>query len=142
MRIGVLLFVFVRTFGAIRLVAGNRELDEDLFNKLCPTADDVWIWAMAVLNGTRIKGVKNSYTKLTYVNLARELNMLNQKTLYSVNKMTGNNQQVENVLFEFPKILENIVKNEHCECDIKEKNELLEKEYLCFLETLKLNKKD
>ncbi|WP_405304189.1 glycosyltransferase family 2 protein [Methanobrevibacter sp.] len=86
-------------------------LDEELFKKLCPTADDVWIWAMAVLNDTKIKGVKNSYTKLTYVNLARELNMLNQKTLYSVNKMVGNNQQVENVLFEFPKILENIVKD-------------------------------
>ena len=33
MRVGVLLFVFVRTFVAIRVVTGNRKLDENLFNQ-------------------------------------------------------------------------------------------------------------
>ena len=30
-------------------------LNEDLFTKLCPKQDDIWFWAMALLNRTRIK---------------------------------------------------------------------------------------
>jgi len=38
--------------------------DSDLFMKLCPTTDDVWFWAMAVLNDTRHGIVLNGHTKL------------------------------------------------------------------------------
>ena len=85
-------------------------LDEDLFKKLCPTSDDVWFWAMATMNNTKIKGVKNSYTKLTYVNLARELHILIQKILFTVNQFAVNDKHIENVLTEFP-IIENIIKD-------------------------------
>jgi len=34
-------------------------LKEELFMDLAPTADDVWFWAMAVLNGTKIAIVSN-----------------------------------------------------------------------------------
>ncbi|MBQ6511122.1 glycosyltransferase family A protein [Methanobrevibacter sp.] len=83
--------------------------DEDLFSRLCPTSDDVWFWAMATLNNTKIKGVKNNYVKLTYVNLARELYILNQKILFSDNQFE-NDKHIENVLTEFP-IIENIIKD-------------------------------
>ena len=76
-----------------------------LFEKLCPNADDVWIWAMAILNRTKIKGVKNSLVQLTYVNLARELNILNEKTLYSSNFEGGNDLQLKNILDYYPDIL-------------------------------------
>lgn len=32
-------------------------LDQDVFTSICPTADDVWFTAMALLNGTQIKKV-------------------------------------------------------------------------------------
>ena len=79
--------------------------DKNLFEKLCPNADDVWIWAMAVLNGTKIKGVDNNMKELTYVNLARELNILNEKTLYSSNFDGGNDLQIKNVLNYYPNIM-------------------------------------
>lgn len=79
--------------------------NKNLFEKLCPNADDVWIWAMAVLNGTKIKGVKNNMAELTYVNLARELNILNEKTLYSSNFEGGNDLQLKNILEYYPDIM-------------------------------------
>ena len=99
--------------GAGGVLYPPNSLDDEVFNcnlakKLTPTADDIWFWAMAVLNNTKIKSVKDSFTKLTYVNLARDLNMLNQKVLFSVN-MAANNEQIGNVLNEFPQIMENII---------------------------------
>ena len=80
----------------------------ELFNELCPHADDIWIWAMAILNNTKIKGVKNNFAELTYVNLARELGILNQKTLYSYNR-TNNDKQLNNVLKKYPEILNKLI---------------------------------
>ena len=79
--------------------------NKNLFEKLCPNADDVWIWAMALLNRTKIKGVKNSLVQLTYVNLARELNILNEKTLYSSNFDGGNDLQIKNIIDYYPDIM-------------------------------------
>ena len=79
--------------------------NKNLFEKLCPNADDVWIWAMAILNGTKIKGVKDNMTQLTYVNLARELNIINEKTLYSSNFEGGNDSQLKNILEYYPDIM-------------------------------------
>lgn len=76
-----------------------------LFEKLCPNADDVWIWAMAILNGTKIKSVKDNMVQLTYVNLARELNIINEKTLYSTNFDGGNDLQLKNILDYYPDIM-------------------------------------
>lgn len=79
--------------------------NKNLFEKLCPNADDVWIWAMAILNRTKIKGVKNNMVQLTYVNLARELNILNEKTLYSSNFEGGNDLQLKNIIDYYPDIM-------------------------------------
>ena len=79
--------------------------NKKLFEKLCPNADDIWIWAMAVLNRTKIKGVKDNMTKLTYVNLARELDIINEKTLYSSNVGGGNDLQLKNILDYYPDIM-------------------------------------
>lgn len=37
--------------------------NENLFQKLAPTNDDIWFWLMAVLNGTKIKVVKGNIPK-------------------------------------------------------------------------------
>ena len=79
--------------------------NKNLFEKLCPNADDVWIWAMAILNRTKIKCVKNNMVQLTYVNLARELNIINEKTLYSSNFEGGNDLQLKNIIDYYPDIM-------------------------------------
>ena len=80
--------------------------NENLFKKLSPRADDVWIWAMAVLNRTKVRVVPNNNPSLVYINLARELNLLDEKTLYSSNVSGGNDSQIRNVINHYPEILE------------------------------------
>ncbi len=64
--------------------------NEQLFKKLAPTADDIWFWAMAVKNGTKIN-VVNSNFRLTYVNPERELRLTADKTLASENVCNNKN---------------------------------------------------
>lgn len=35
----------------------NEALNEDVFMRICPTADDVWFWCMAIYNDTKIVGI-------------------------------------------------------------------------------------
>lgn len=86
-------------------------LNEELFHQLCPSGDDIWVWAMAVLNKTKIKGVADNMAELIYVNVARELNILNQKTLYSVNAL-NNDSQIKNILEYYPLIMKTILEDE------------------------------
>ncbi len=82
--------------------------NEELFLKLCPTADDIWFWTMAILNKTKITGVEKPYTQLCYVNMTRELNVLDEYTLWEVNKEGNNDIQLNNILNRFPEIKENL----------------------------------
>ncbi len=83
--------------------------DESLFNKLCPSADDIWFWAMAVLNKTKITCVENPLDRLTYVNIAQEVGVLDKFTLWQYNQNGHNDNQMSNIINYFPKILEIIV---------------------------------
>ncbi len=85
-------------------------LNEKLFTELAPNADDVWFWAMAVLNETKIAVAKNKITELTYVNPERERGLTNEITLFSSNKKGGNDLQIEQVLNHYPQII-SILKN-------------------------------
>ena len=80
-------------------------LEEDLFKKLCPSADDIWIWSMAILNKTKIKGSKRPIPNLKYINIARELGLLNHKTLWETNKKGANDIQFNNIITHYPEIL-------------------------------------
>ncbi|TKZ35380.1 glycosyltransferase [Brachyspira catarrhinii] len=61
--------------------------NEELFLKLCPKADDVWFWAMALLNNTKINIIEsnmtpivdyelgyNYYSKLVDINVIKNFN--------------------------------------------------------------------
>lgn len=37
----------------------SNVFDEKLFLKLCPHNDDLWFWAMAIMNGTKVNIIKN-----------------------------------------------------------------------------------
>ena len=46
--------------------------DEDLIKKLLPTHDDIWLWAMAVLNGVKTRLVKGYSESIDYVENSQE----------------------------------------------------------------------
>lgn len=81
----------------------NNVFDYDLACKLCPDADDLWFWAMAVMNKTKIVIIE--YQKLISLNISRDLRLTNKKRLFDSN-INKNDVQVENILNNFPEILE------------------------------------
>lgn len=85
---------------------------EDLFSKLCPYADDIWFYAMAVHNNTKIRVVKHNLYRLTYTNLQRELGNTNEQTLIKINAFQNKNDpQFQNVINYYPDILKKIKEN-------------------------------
>ena len=94
---------------------------EDIFQKLCPNADDVWFWSMAVLNNTRIKVPVNPYN-LVYVNIEREVGLNGERTLSSKNcGLNENDLQLSVLLDYYPDIL-NILKNNSQEIILTKQN--------------------
>ena len=77
--------------------------DEEKFKRLAPMADDIWFWAMAVLNGTKINVIKNNIPSLEYIEGTQE------NGLYVTN-ITKNDEQLQNVLSEYPEILKKLEK--------------------------------
>jgi hypothetical protein len=71
----------------------------DLFLKLTPNADDIWFYFMAILNGTKIRVVKNPSNKVKYVNPYLEYGLSNGYRLSSINVDNGlNDRQFKNVI--------------------------------------------
>ena len=52
----------------------------DLANELCPNADDIWFWAMAVLNKTKV--IKIDWQKLVIFNIRHNLGFTNEKRFF------------------------------------------------------------
>lgn len=85
-------------------------LNEELFTSLAPNADDIWFWAMAVIQGTKIKVVEDNIKQLTYINPERELGLNGEATLCSQNCGNGQNDiQLAQVLTHYPQIMERII---------------------------------
>src|SRR5574344_942537 len=74
---------------------------------------------------------------------ARIIKKDNKRDKMAHNELPDINKEMFKYLIERITILENNIKKEHqCDCDINEKNKILEKEYLCFIDALKSNKKE
>ncbi len=101
-------FNFLTGVGGVLYPANSLYKDvlkRSVFEKLCPYADDVWFWAMAILNKTKIRNIKNGYNKLMYTNLSREKGLIAGDCLYQKN--IGNNYndvQIENVINKYKNI--------------------------------------
>lgn len=80
----------------------KRVFDRRSFEELCPNADDIWFWAMAVLNGTRISTAENNMKELVYINPEVEMS---EDTLYALNKKGGNDRQLKLLLKKYPEIM-------------------------------------
>ncbi len=79
-------------------------LNENLFMKYCPRADDVWFNAMAVLQGTKTKIVKGGAYPLRYINPEEQDKGINTLSSYN-NREGGNDLQIRAVLQHYPEIL-------------------------------------
>ncbi len=72
---------------------------EDLFKALAPTNDDIWFWAMAVLNGTKIAIVPNPIKDLPLIAKSQLV------SLWSENKSDNkNNESLNAILNHYPKL--------------------------------------
>ena len=81
-------------------------LDKKLFTELAPKADDIYFWAMAILQNTPTMIVKEGTKELTYVNPERERGLTDETTLFSTNKQGGNDRQLSSILNHYPQILD------------------------------------
>ena len=80
-------------------------LREDLFMTLCPTNDDIWFWAMTVMNNKKIKLIKNNHLKLEFL----EGSQNTEFCLYKKNVLENkNDEQLNNILQYYPQILNKI----------------------------------
>mgnify|MGYP003303663931 CR=1 FL=1 len=89
----------------------DKVFEKSLFEEFCPTTDDIWFWAMAVLNKTKITCIDNPFNQLTYVNIARDLGIINSLTLWNFNNAGNNDKQFNKLLEHFPEIKKIIISN-------------------------------
>lgn len=82
----------------------NDVLNYRKIASICPTADDIWFWAMAIINNTKIVSTQPQYTDLIYTNIKDELI---GDTLSRINVDKGANDiQLVNIIKEYPRIME------------------------------------
>lgn len=87
----------------------NQNIDDiKQFTMLAPHGDDIWFWAMALLNNTKIYVAKNNIKSLTYINPERERGNTGEFTLFTQNKQGGNDTQLKQVLEAYPELYERI----------------------------------
>jgi hypothetical protein len=80
-------------------------LDSNLFMNICPTTDDVWFWAAAMANGTKILPVPFGHNK------PRELQKPKELSLKTINFKSGidlNRAAFEKILEKYPVIKQRI----------------------------------
>ncbi|MEI0486191.1 glycosyltransferase [Brachyspira intermedia] len=75
--------------------------NEELFLSLCPTEDDMWFWAMIVLNDIKIKVVKNNIR-----DQLKSISLYNYKNLYDYNQY-NNDEPFNNIINHYGDKLKN-----------------------------------
>ena len=76
---------------------------EELFMQYAPTADDLWIWAMVVMNKIKINVICNRNSTTIPV---PEVN--NEFALYNENSIGKNDDQLIQIVEHYPEILKNL----------------------------------
>lgn len=85
-------------------------LREDLFMSICPHGDDIWFWAMAVLNNTKTSVVPNNMAELQLVDGTQE-------TALWVENLTlnGNDKQLGKLFSQYPELINQLQDMERCQ---------------------------
>ena len=74
-------------------------INEELFLRLAPNGDDIWLWAMAKLQNTKYTLISGGYRDIKCIDLSFQ-----QSGLWSSNSQGGNDSQIAAVLAHFPHI--------------------------------------
>jgi len=92
-----------------------KSLNEEVFNKkafreIIPTQDDVWFWAMAILNHTKIKEVAGFNINLVTIENSQEygLSKINTKNKTGIDSLEASRK----IIKHYPEILEIIKQGE------------------------------
>ncbi|MBD5280512.1 MAG: glycosyltransferase [Bacteroides sp.] len=83
-------------------------LDETLFRKLAPTADDFWFWAAAVANGRKIMPVPFGYNKPKGLGKPRSISLKDHNFKAGID---NNTKALEAIFGQYPEI-KSIVEND------------------------------
>ena len=83
-------------------------LRRDIFMEVSPNNDDIWFWAMAVLNGTKIKIPSKGQRYLIYDDIDMQRG---EETLWSKNK-NGNDVQLKQVIERYPALLDKLIRED------------------------------
>lgn len=74
-------------------------LREDLFMELSPNADDIWFWAMAVMNNVNINVVKNNRVGLRIIGNTQNVSLWHENVL-----LGKNNKVLQNIFNYYPEV--------------------------------------
>lgn len=81
----------------------------ELFQKLSYWNDDMWFWAMSVLNKTKTRLIDKTLNFPPYVNPAKDAGITNEKVLWHYNKHGAYNVDLDNIMQYYPNFLEIIL---------------------------------
>ena len=77
-------------------------LNEDLYMKLAPYADDIWFYFMVIMNKKTIRQIRNPLTNLRFVNPYREYGISGGATLPQKNVgQNKNDEQFQAILSHY-----------------------------------------
>ena len=80
--------------------------DVEKFLRLCPTADDLWLWAMEILAGQMIRKTAAPRRELVCVNPLREFSPDPKEHLMAENMFYGgNDRQLHQLMREYPRLM-------------------------------------
>lgn len=100
-------------------VGGILYPPESLFNKasnsqaleICPNADDIWFWGMAVLKGTKFITVNKSSSFYVTIDKSDQGLWGRVNSIENSLSLTNNDRAIANITKEFPEILKKIIAN-------------------------------
>lgn len=82
---------------------------DDIFMHLAPNADDIYFWAMAVLQGNKIKAVTERITADLPISSGTP-------SLWATNAQGDNDEQIRRVLRHYPAVAQTLIKQHSEEC--------------------------
>ncbi|MBE6444181.1 MAG: hypothetical protein E7020_05910 [Alphaproteobacteria bacterium] len=83
-------------------------LNENLFMSLAYDGDDLWFWAMANLNKTKIAICKNNINRLCYVDGSQEVGLWHENV-----ENFGNDKKLQNLISHYPQLLKKLNKKNY-----------------------------
>ena len=90
----------------------NEVFRKDIFLKYAPTADDIWLWVMALVNNRKIRVVRNHIKTLISVDILGQLGFRKKTTLFAINSLGKNDEQLQKLLkFYRQNLISKLIKN-------------------------------